>query len=179
MEVKANQPELRWELERLFEDARLVAETGTRTRTTDLGHGRLEVRTCRTSTALTGYTDWPELAQAACIERTRTVMTTGVVTRETAYLVTSLAPDRADAAALLRLNRGHWGIENRSHWVRDETFGEDRSRVRTGTGPRAVAGVRNGVIATLRLHGHQAITATRQFLAGHPAQALALIGLSL
>ena len=69
MAVKANQPELLWDPERLFADPGLVAETGTRAVTWDKGHGRLERRELRASTALVGYTDWPDLAQAVCVDR--------------------------------------------------------------------------------------------------------------
>jgi hypothetical protein len=61
--------------------------------------------------------------------------------------------ERADAATLLRWWRGHWGIENRSHWVRDVTMGEDASRVRTGSGPQVMAAFRNAAIGWLRLQG--------------------------
>jgi predicted transposase YbfD/YdcC len=177
MGVKANQPDLPWDLARPFEDERLVAETGTRCRTVGLGHGRVEVRGCRASAALAGYTDWPGLAQAACVARTRVRKATGEVRRERASLVTSLPPGRADAAALLALNRGRWGIENRSHWVRDATFGEDRARIRAGGAPQVAAALRNLAIAVLRLHGHAAIRASRDYFAGHRDAALALVGL--
>jgi predicted transposase YbfD/YdcC len=58
-----------------------------------------------------------------------------------------LGPDQADAATLLRLLRGHWGIENRLHWVRDVTFDEDRCPIRSGAAPEAVAACRHLVIA--------------------------------
>ena len=55
---------------------------------------------------------------------------------ETSYFITSLAPDRAGPKELAELVRGHWGIENRIHWVRDVTFDEDRSQIRVGNAPR-------------------------------------------
>ncbi len=72
---------------------------------------------------------------------------------ETVYGVTSLSPDRADAADLLRLVRGHWSIENRLHWVRDVTFDEDRCRIRKGYGAQVMASIRNVAISLLRLAG--------------------------
>jgi hypothetical protein len=177
MEVKANRPDLLWELERVCEDERLVTETGTRARAANKGHGRLEVRECRTSTALVGSTAWPGLAQVARGERTRVSTATGAVERATAYLVTSLPPGVADARALLKLDRAHWGIEHRAHWVRDEVLGEDRSRVRRGAAPQGLAALRNLVLAALRAHGHHQIKATREHLAGPAPDALYLIGL--
>jgi len=69
MPVKENQPLLLWEVEQVFADPTLVAATGTRARRFSKGHGRLEVRRLATSTALVGYSDWPGLAQALCLER--------------------------------------------------------------------------------------------------------------
>ena len=94
-------------------------------------HGdRWERRRLWTSTALNEYLDWPGLGQVCCVERVRRHR--GRETVEWAYAITSLLPERADAARLLEIWRGHWGIENRLHWVRDVVFGEDQSQVRTG-----------------------------------------------
>jgi len=177
MPVKANQPRLRWDLERLFADAPLVSATGTCARRVSKGHGRLEVRQLTTSTALVGYSDWPGLAQALCVEREVVRLNTGEVRREQVYAVTSLPPDHADAGALLTLWQGHWSIENRLHWVRDVGFGEDRSATRVGGGPQGLVTLRNTVIGTLRAHGHLAIASTRRTRARNPVAALALIGL--
>jgi hypothetical protein len=177
MAVKANQPHLLWELQRLFADPTLVAATGTSARSVSKGHGRLEVRRLWTSTALDGYSDWPGLAQALCLEREVTRLNTGEVRRERVYAVTSLRPEQGDAATLLALWRGHWGIENRLHWVRDVGFAEDRSAARSGGVPHGLAVLRNTVIGLLRAHGHTAIAATRRALAYHADAAVTLLGL--
>lgn len=80
--------------------------------------------------------------------RERTV--DGTTTREVVHGITSLSPEQANAARLLELSRGHWGIENRLFWVRDMTFGEDACRVRTGSAPRNLAAIRNAGISVLR-----------------------------
>lgn len=67
-------------------------------------------------------------------------------TKETAWGMTSLGEKAADAAALLGLSRGHWGIENGSHHRRDVTLGEDDSRIRCGSAPQVMAALRNAVI---------------------------------
>lgn len=177
MVVKANQPDLRWDVEQLFADPALVAATGTSHRSFTKGHGRLEVRRLWTSTALDGYSDWPGLGQAVCLEREVVRLNTGEVRRERAYAITSLGPDQANATVLLALWRGHWGIENRLHWVRDVGFAEDRSPARAGSVPQGLAATRNTVIGLLRAHGHQAIARTRRALARNPAATLALLGL--
>ena len=71
--------------------------------------------------------------------------------------ITSLTSDRADAARLLALVRGHWAIENGLHWVREVTFDEDRSQVRTGAAPQVLAALRNTAIGLFRLAGATAI----------------------
>ena len=79
--------------------------------------GRVEQRRLWASDLLVGYSDWPHLAQVCKIERI--VRKKNVTGRAVAYAVTSLPPQEADADRLLALWRGHWGIENRVHWVRD------------------------------------------------------------
>jgi hypothetical protein len=83
----------------------------------------------------------------------RVVRREGRETREVAYAITSAGPEWADAAALLECWRGHWGIENRLHWVRDVTLGEDGSRIRTEAAPQVLAGLRNAAISLLRFCG--------------------------
>jgi hypothetical protein len=175
MAVKANQPDLRWDVERLFEERDPPGATRA-ARTVDKRHGRLEVRALRASDALIGYTDWPGLAQALCVEREVVDLATGEARRGTAYAVTSLPAGAADADALLGLWRGHWGIENRLHWVRDVGFAEDRAATTAGSGPQALAALRNTAIGLLRAHGHTAIAATRRRLARAPDETLAHLG---
>jgi len=67
--------------------------------------------------------------------------------------VTSLTAEQATAGELAEWVRGHWTIENLLHWVRDVTFDEDRSQIRTGTGPRAMASLRNLAVSVLRTDG--------------------------
>jgi hypothetical protein len=76
---------------------------------------------------------------------------------ETAYGVTSLKEEQASAQRLLELNRGHWEIENRIHWVRDVTYDEDRCRIRTDNGPRVMATIRNVAIGIARMMGFRYI----------------------
>lgn len=83
----------------------------------------------------------------------------------------------ATPAQLLQLNRGHWGIKNGLHWVRDMTFDEDRCRVRKGTAAQVMASLRNLVIALLRLAGASNIARELRHLARHVEKALRLIGL--
>src|SRR5262249_34982057 len=90
---------------------------------------------------------WPGLAQGFELTRERTA--NGKTTAEVVHGVTSLGPERADAGRLLELVRGHWGIENGLHGVRDVTLGEDACRVRRGAAPQVLAALRNAVVPLL------------------------------
>jgi hypothetical protein len=77
----------------------------------------------------------------------------GKTAREVRYFITSVPRAVAGARQLLGWVRGHWSIENRSHYVRDVTLGEDASRVRRGSGPQVLAAVRNAALGLLRRWG--------------------------
>jgi predicted transposase YbfD/YdcC len=173
--VGENQPRLYDDLYWLFEWP-APDEAPFRTAVEHRQHGdRIETRRLWTSAALVGYSDWPGLGQVCKIERT--VQRRGQQTRETAYAVTSLGP-ATSAAALLRLWRGHWAIENRLHYVRDVTFGEDASHVRSGAAPEVLAALRNVVIGLLRRAGHTNIAAGLRQMAWQPDAALQLLGIT-
>jgi hypothetical protein len=81
------------------------------------------------------------------------------------------------AEALLMLERGHWTVENRLHWVRDVTYDEDRSQIRKKNGPRTMASLRNMAISVLRLSGVRYIAKALRWCARHLEGCLRLIGL--
>ncbi|WP_344417181.1 hypothetical protein [Streptomyces glomeratus] len=93
------------------------------------------------------------------IVRRRRTVTTGKVSLERVYAVTDLTAEQADAAEIAHHVREHWGIENKIHHVRDTTFAEDGSRVRTGSAPRTMAALRNPAIGALHLTGCDNIAA--------------------
>lgn len=141
-------------------------------------HGRIEIRKIWTSTQLSGYLDFPYSAQVARVERITKQVKSGKTSTEVVYLITSLPQDKADAKRLLALNRGHWEIENRVHWVRDVTFAEDHSQIRTGSGPRVMATLRNLAISLLRLRdASRSIAEALRDLAARPHLALAMVGM--
>jgi hypothetical protein len=135
----------------------------------------LEQRTLRTTTVLTLQQKWPGLQQGFALTRKRTIQ--GQTTEETIYGITSLPPEEANAACLLGLTRGHWGIENKLHYVRDVTLGEDGSRVRKGSAPQVLAAVRNAVIHLLSQVAAPSRAAAIRRLNNHPEEALALLDL--
>jgi len=114
---------------------------------TNKGHGRLEKRSLRTTSTLTKHQEWAGLNQGFELTRERTIK--GKRTVETVRGITSLSAERADARRLLKLTRGHWGIENGLHYRRDVTMGEDASRVRKGAAPQVMAALRNSIIYLL------------------------------
>ena len=87
-----------------------------------------------------------------------------------------MSPEQDDAQRLLELNRGHWGVENRSHSARDVTFAEDRSRIRVGHGPAIMASLRNFAIVLARLHGFTDIASALRAFDHQPRRALAALG---
>lgn len=141
------------------------------------GHGRLERRTLTTTPLLNDYLrgqGWPDVGQVFRVERRRTVR--GETSVEVAYGLTSLRPDQADAARLLELVRGHWGIENSLHHVRDVTLGEDACRVRSGRAPQLLASLRNLVLHLIASLDAASNAAALRRLAAKPRQALDLLG---
>jgi len=176
MIVKDNHPQMLADIELLFQELSVVADTVTAAYDVDAGHGRIEPRLLVASSALADYLRWPGLQQVFRLERTVTIKKTGQQRQEVVYGLTSLSPARADAAHLLRLTRDHWQIENRSHWVRDVTFDEDRSQVRCGNIPEIMAALRNLAIGLMRLAGDTNIAAACRRYAAQPWAALALIG---
>ena len=122
---------------------------------------------------LRDYLEWPGVQQVFQVHRVRRLP--GKVEQETAYGITSLAPEEAGPERLLELARGHWGIENRLHGVRDVTLGEDACRVRSGSAPQALAATRNAVVHLLEgVEAPSKAAALRRF-AIYPLEALALI----
>ena len=143
----------------------------------DKGHGRIEIRRIRVSDILAGYIDFPYGHQVFQIERIRRMK--GKETQEVAYGITSLTTDRAEPGQVLQLTRGHWGIENSLHWVRDVTFDEDRSQVRRGAAAQAMAALRNMAIGLLRLAGAKTIAAALRECQQVAEKAFRLIGIKV
>lgn len=130
----------------------------------------MEIRRIVTTTRLTGYLDWPGVKQVCLLERVRRIK--GKETTEGVCAITSLGPEQATAARLLEIARGHWAIENRLHWVRDMSLGEDACRVRSGAAPQVLSGLRNTVLYVLRATGWMRIAEALRHLAARPNEAV-------
>ncbi len=127
---------------------------------TGRGHGRIETRTIQVLDA-PGDLPFPHVSQAYLIERHVTALDGTPLSDIAALGVTSLDATRATPETIAALVRGQWAIES-LHWLRDTLYREDHSTVRTRSGPRAMATLRNLAVGALHLAGrHDTTEATR------------------
>jgi predicted transposase YbfD/YdcC len=175
MIVKENHPVLRATLELLLSSPVAARVECQRTTQRETGHGRIERRELVCSSVLSGRIAWPGLEQIFRVRRERVEKRSGKREEETVYGMTSLPGEQAGPRRLLAYVRGHWKIENQSHYVRDVTFEEDRSQVRCGSVPEVMAALRNTAIGLLRQAGHPNMAAACRYYAAHPGEAVALI----
>ncbi len=177
MLVKQNHPLLLRRLESVFTAPSLYEAQFECATHTSAGHGRREERRLQCTYDLPRFfTGFAGVRQAFRLERTIVHNKSGKHSREVVYGITSLPRLLAGAQRLNTLVRGHWTIENRVHWVRDVTMGEDTSQVRVGNVPQVMAALRNATLALLRRQGYANIAAARRYLAANPKQALRMIG---
>ncbi|MFK0108645.1 ISAs1 family transposase [Streptomyces sp. NPDC091217] len=166
--AKGNQEKLQRQLRRLpWKQIPLLDRTCT------AGHGRREVRRLKVCTVQAGLL-FPHAVQAIEIKRRRAHKKTGKIQHKTVYAVTSLAPDQAGPSHLAQLVQGHWSVEALHH-VRDVTFAEDASKIRTGSAPRAMATLRNLAIGLMRQASWANIAAAADHYRSHPKDATAFL----
>jgi predicted transposase YbfD/YdcC len=139
-------------------------------------HHRTEIR--RLKTAAFAHLDYPDAAQALQVVRWRRDLGTGKLSIERVHLITSLPPGAADGARLAAWIRGHWSIENLLHHVRDRTYREDDSKIRSGHLPRTMASLRNLAIGVHRQDGRTNIAAALRHTARDPHRPLTALGLT-
>jgi predicted transposase YbfD/YdcC len=156
--------------------------------TVDVGHGRRERRTIQVMDAPAGL-DFPGVAQVFLLERyiTRTVRRRTKGSRKYKKIqvqsavavlgITSLSAREASPEHLATYVRNHWAIENKIHWVRDVTFREDTSQVKTGSRFRVMATLRNLVIGLIRQAGYTRIAATIRKIRSDPRLLFRVMGL--
>jgi predicted transposase YbfD/YdcC len=177
MVVKANQPHLYAAIDLLFAvpPPPAVGDHLAAAASYDKGHGRLERRRLERSAALSGYLAWPDAQQVLRRTCRRVSATTGEISEEATYGVTSLPPAAATPDQLEALWRGHWTIENKVHYVRDVTMGEDACQVRVGHAPQALAALRNGLLNLVRLLGWPLVPDALRHYGAYVHRALALL----
>jgi predicted transposase YbfD/YdcC len=159
--VKDHQPTLRQAIRLIFEGRGQPDFSEPPT----LAHGRLEQRSIWTTTRLNDYLDFPGVGQVFVIERPTLEKTTGKLSTETVYGITSHTPASADATAVLAFNRGHWTIENGCHYILDWNWDEDRCTLRTGHGPENITALRRFAIGAIKAKSRDTVAATIQRLA--------------
>jgi hypothetical protein len=133
----------------------------------------MERRTVVTSTFLNDYLDWPGVRQVFWLRRERTL--NGSTTVEDLYGISSLSREQADASGFLGRLRGHWGIENNLHYVRDVTLGEDACRVRSGSAPSLLASLRSAALVLLERLGLASIAEATRACLFRPKRAFRLL----
>jgi predicted transposase YbfD/YdcC len=181
--VKENQPTLLAQVQaRLGPVTRREATQQQRraTWTGNTGHGRVEQRFLLLATASDAQVDWPGVAQVFFLERRRyqpaRAGQPATRSREVVYGITSLAAAEAGPETVLRLQRGHWSVENQVHYVLDTFFREDERRIRDGRVARGVAALRRGALNLLRRLGGRSIPEAADRVKADPMLLLPLIG---
>ena len=160
--LKDNQPSLAAAAEKLLANRPVVYETHNR------GHGRMEHRYFRVADVpneLACKLGLPSASQVIAVTRERAKLDDTLKSIETSYYVSDLSSKQATPEHVASYIRNHWGIENRSHWVRDRVFDEDRSQVRVGGAPQVLAALRNLAISLLRVSGFKSIASGLRWVA--------------
>lgn len=175
MIAKDNQPFLREDIELLIEYDKNVGMTESFIQN-DKGHGRVETRKI-TTTESKDIIDFPGVNQVFMIERW--INRNGEETYEKVFGLTSLSTKKANSESIFKIVRSHWSIENRSHWVRDVTFDEDRSQVKDSEIAQFMALFRNIAIGLIRLDGFVNISKATRYYASNPILALPLLTMKI
>jgi predicted transposase YbfD/YdcC len=139
----------------------------------DRGHGRVEHRRLKL-TAIEEGIGFPHARLAIQLQRRRRPLASPNWSSETIYAVTDLTWRQARAEVIAQALCGHWRIEA-LHWIRDVSFGEDLSQIRTGHGPVNMATLRNFAVSRHHLAGATNIAQACRHAARHPNRALALL----
>jgi predicted transposase YbfD/YdcC len=179
MIVKDNHATLRTKIESVFAAPGLYEAEFDCFEDIHRAHGRTETRRLSCTYDLPRhFTGFAGVRQVFRLEREVLHNKSGKQTFEIVYGITSLPRLLANAKQLNELIRGHWTIENRVHYVRDVTMGEDASQVRVGNIPQVMVAFRNVALTLLRCEGYQNIAKARRYFAANPKQALKLIGIT-
>lgn len=143
--VKDNQPGLSAQVEKLFVQQKQCAKNQME----DIGHGRIETRTCEVTDNLKFLDDkdlWVGLKSIVKVTSLRHIKSTGENSMEIRYYITSLP---AEPTKINKAIRAHWSIENNLHWNLDVVFNEDKSRKKKDNSPANFNIVRKVALALL------------------------------
>lgn len=157
MTVKGNQPALQKEV---INKCKSLLTGAAHDVVEGRGHGRINRWSCWITDAK--GIDFPHASQVACIRRDVFDFAGARISKEFAFVITSSPSDQSDAAGVNAHIRKHWGIENKSHYVRDTVWMEDARQAYTGNGPQAIATLRNLAVGLFRLNGVVCIKETTE-----------------
>jgi len=168
--VKGNQPKLS---DSVFEKCLPLVREDPDHRVEERAHGRIN----RWSTWITDATgiDFPHVRQAGFIRREEFALTGVRISSEYARVITSGGSDDTKAVELYTYVREHWGIENKSHHVRDTTWHEDANRTYVGSGQHVMATLRNTAAGLLRLNNFTMIKKATEWICRDRNRALPLL----
>jgi predicted transposase YbfD/YdcC len=154
---------------------RPIGAPGSTREQIEKGHGRLERRQITTSPDLNDYLrrDWGEVGQVFRVQRERQRKEKRSV--EVVYGWTTLSPKRCGPQRLSQLIRAHWMVENRLHWRRDVTLGEDRCGVRFPPVAQMLAVLNTVVLSLMDLHQVPNVARQIRRFVSHPHEALAWV----
>jgi predicted transposase YbfD/YdcC len=178
MNIKGNQEKLRNEIKRAFDEKQSIVSRYTE----DLqkNHGRIEQRNIEVMGMPWQYLSaWQYIQQIGRITRTRLHKSHGKWEEgsEVEYVITNLKPEQASAKQILELNRGHWDIENRLHWVKDKVFREDESNISDRNSCGIMSIIRSFIIHVAAKLS-KGIKAIREFFSRKPSRAFRILQLS-
>jgi len=168
LNVKGNQPSLQ---DSVIKKILPILENDPDHVVTERGHGRInQWKTWTTDAAGIAF---PHVQQVACIRRDVFALDGTWISKEHALMLAS--SENATPVEVHTHVRQHWGIENKSHYVRDTTWREDAQQVHTGSGPQVMATLRNMAAGLLRLHGFTKIKEATEWMARDRNRALPLL----
>ncbi len=175
--AKDNQPTLHEDITDLFEDRTPDRRRWKQAETWDKGHGRLEHRQITCSPDLNDWfaKEWEGIEQVFRLERTARILKTNQTRHEVVYGLSSLSMRQAPPARMLSLVRDHWAIENKLHYRRDGSLGEDACQTRTGPVPGLLAQLNSAVLSLMDRAGVHNVARQMRYFDAHPEQALALV----
>jgi predicted transposase YbfD/YdcC len=175
--AKDNQPTLHEDIADLFEDRIPDRRRWKQAETWDKGHGRLEHRHITCSPDLNDWfaKQWEGMEQVFRLERTARILKTNQTRHEVVYGLSSLSMRQAPPARMLSLVRDHWAIENKLHYRRDGSLGEDACQTRTGPVPGLLAQLNSTVLSLMDRAGVRNVERQMRYFDAQPEQALALL----
>lgn len=170
MAAKGNQPQL---LAAVYQRCLPLLQREPDHVVEERGHGRIN----HWQTWITDATgiDWPHIEQVACIRRDTHTTGGAWIRKEHAWLVTSGEALKVTASTVHDCVRGHWGIENKSHYPRDVAWREDAQQIYTGSGPQVLATLRNLALGLFRINGISKIKETTEWISRDRSRALPLL----